>query len=40
LIVIGQFALPVEILLLVNKTFDLLKIDRRFSHVNHPLMRL
>src|SRR5216684_891826 len=38
LIVIGQCALPVEILLLVNKTFDLLQegvIGRRFSHVNH-----
>src|SRR5713101_1058483 len=37
-IVIGQFALPVEMLLLVNKTFDLLQdevIGRRFSHVNH-----
>src|SRR5712691_1916765 len=40
LIVIGQFALPVEMLLLVNKTFDLLQdgvIGRRFSHVNHLL---
>src|SRR5712671_423609 len=38
LIVIGQFALPVELLLLVNKTFDPLHdgvIGRRFSHVNH-----
>src|SRR6266446_2980179 len=38
LIVIGQFALPVEMLLLVNKTFDLLQdgvIGRRFSHINH-----
>src|SRR5882672_6869246 len=38
LIVIGQFALPVEMLLLVNKTFDLLQdgmIGRRFTHVNH-----
>src|SRR5467141_1882008 len=38
LIVIGQFALPVEMLLLVNKTFNLLQdgvIGRRFSHVNH-----
>jgi hypothetical protein len=38
LIVIGQFALPVEMLLLVNKTFDFLQdgmISRRFSHVNH-----
>jgi hypothetical protein len=36
--VIGQFALPVEMLLLVNKTFDLLQdgvIGRRFSHINH-----
>src|ERR1700730_11186999 len=38
LIVIGQFALPVEMLLLVNKTFDLLQdgvIGRRFSHIIH-----
>src|SRR2546425_11847506 len=38
LIVIGQFGLSVEMLLLVNKTFDLLQdgmIGRRFSHVNH-----
>jgi hypothetical protein len=38
LIVIGQFALPVKMLLLVNKTFDLLQdgmIGRRFSHINH-----
>jgi hypothetical protein len=38
LIVIGQFALPVEMLLLVNKTFDLLQdgvVGRRFSHINH-----
>src|SRR6266699_4956729 len=38
LIVIGQCALPVEMLLLVNKTFDLLQdgmIGRRFSHINH-----
>src|SRR3984893_8254028 len=38
LIVIGQFAPPVEMLLLVNKTFDLPQdgvIGRRFSHVNH-----
>src|SRR4029077_5117863 len=38
LIVIGEFALPVEMLLLVNKAFDLLQdgvIGRRFSHVNH-----
>src|SRR5882762_9116597 len=38
LIVIGQFALPVKMLFLVNKTFDLLQdgvIGRRFSHVNH-----
>src|SRR5882672_8614471 len=38
LIVIGQFALPVEMLLLVNKTFDLLQdgvIGRRFSHISH-----
>src|SRR5260221_1459753 len=38
LIVIGQFALPVEMLLLVNKTFDLPQdgvIGRRFSHVHH-----
>src|SRR4029077_13282880 len=40
LVVIGQFALPVEMLLLVNKTFDLLQdgvIGRRFSHIN-PLL--
>src|SRR5882762_7376347 len=38
LIVIGQFALPVEMLLLMNKTFDLLQdgvIGRRFSHISH-----
>jgi len=38
LIVIGQFVLPVEMLLLVNKTFDLLQdgvLGRRFSHINH-----
>src|ERR1700730_17527400 len=38
LIVIGQFALPVEMLLLLNKTFDLLQdgvIGRRLSHINH-----
>ena len=38
LIVIGQFALPVKMLLLVNKTFDLLQdgvIGRRFSHGHH-----
>src|SRR6267378_3667244 len=38
LIVIGQCALPIEMLLLVNKTFDLLQdgvIGRRFSHINH-----
>jgi hypothetical protein len=38
LIVIGQFALPVKMLLLVNQTFDLLQdgvIGRRFSHINH-----
>src|ERR1700704_2011757 len=38
LIVIGQCALPVEMLLLVNKTVDLLQdgvIGRRFSHINH-----
>src|SRR6266446_2505128 len=38
LIVIGQFLLPVEMLLLVNKTFDLLQdrvIGRRVSHINH-----
>src|SRR5882672_228087 len=38
LILIGQCALPVEMLLLVNKTFDLLRdgvIGRRFSHINH-----
>src|SRR3981081_2698189 len=38
LIVIGQVALPVELLLLVNKPLDLLQdgvIGRRFSHVNH-----
>jgi hypothetical protein len=38
LIVIGQFALPVKMLLLVNQAFDLLQdgvIGRRFSHVNH-----
>jgi hypothetical protein len=38
LIVIGQFALPVEMLLLVNETFDLLQdgvIGRRSSHFNH-----
>src|SRR5467141_5133895 len=36
LIVIGQVALPVEMLLLVNKTFDLLQdgvILRRVSHI-------
>src|SRR6476661_8424401 len=36
LIVIGQFALPIEMLLLVNKTFDLLQdgvIRRRSSHI-------
>jgi hypothetical protein len=38
LILIGQFALPVEMLLLVNETFDLLQngvIGRRSSHINH-----
>src|SRR4029077_7631089 len=38
LIVFGQFAFPLEMLLLVNKTFDLLQdgvIGRRFSHINH-----
>src|SRR5947209_4981723 len=38
LIAIGQFAVPVEMLLLVNRTFALLQdgvIVRRFSHVNH-----
>src|ERR1700687_5458867 len=38
LIVIGQFVLPIEMLLLVNKTFDLLQdgvLGRRFSHINH-----
>src|SRR5258705_6089340 len=38
LIVIGQVALPVEMLLLVNKTFDLLQdgvIGCRLSHINH-----
>src|SRR5260370_26049913 len=38
LIVIGQFPLPVEMLLLVNKTFDLPQdgvIGRRLSHVHH-----
>src|SRR4029078_10887775 len=38
LIVVGQFRLAVEMLLLVNKTFDLLQdgvIGRRFSHVTH-----
>src|SRR4029079_15181362 len=37
-IVAGQFVLPVEMLLLVNETFDLLQdgvIGRRFSHINH-----
>jgi hypothetical protein len=38
LIVIGECVLPVEMLLLVNETFDLLQdgvIGRRFSHINH-----
>src|SRR5216683_5755940 len=38
LIVIGQFALPIEMLFLVNKTFDLLQdrvIGRRSSHINY-----
>ena len=38
LIMIGQVALPVEMLLLVDKTFDFLQdrlIGRRFSHVHH-----
>src|SRR6266852_2911896 len=37
LIVTGQFAFPVEMLLLVNKTFDLLQdgvLGGRFSHIN------
>src|SRR6266446_4412557 len=38
LIVIGQFAIPIEMFLLVNKSFDLLQdgvIGRRYSHINH-----
>src|SRR3982074_754453 len=38
LIVIAQCALPIEMLLLVNKTFDLLQdgvIGCRFSHINY-----
>jgi len=38
LIMIGEFALPVEMLFLVNQAFDLLQdgvIDRRLSHIDH-----